>query len=143
APRMSSTIHTEAELETAVRAVAATDPGLAAVYARAGLPPLRRRAGGFAGLAAIVVGQQLSTASAAAIWGRLQAIADPFDHACVLRARRDRLVRVGLSAPKIRTLKARAESVERGEIELARLGDMPADDAHAALVALHGVGPWT
>src|SRR5205807_4293343 len=66
-----------------------------------------------------------------------------FDHACVLRARRDRLVRVGLSATKIRTLKALAKSVERGDIALERLRDMPADDAHRALTAVHGIGPWT
>ena len=45
----------------------------------AGRPPLRRRADGFAGLAATVVSQQLSTASAAAIWGRLAAAFDPFE----------------------------------------------------------------
>src|SRR5947207_14043076 len=121
---MPAFIHTDTDLEAAVRGVVGIDPRLAAVYARAGPPALRRRAGGFAGLAAIVVGQQLSTASAGAIWGRLAEIADPFDHASVLRARRDRLVRVGLSAPKMRTLKALAKSVDRGEIALDALAAM-------------------
>jgi DNA-3-methyladenine glycosylase II len=104
---------------------------------------LRKRAGGFAGLASIVVSQQLSTASAKAIWGRLEAALHPFDHAAVLRARTPKLARAGLSAPKIRTLKAVAKALDRGDLDLAALVDRPADEAHAALTALHGIGPWT
>ncbi|MGA7488968.1 MAG: DNA-3-methyladenine glycosylase 2 family protein, partial [Xanthobacteraceae bacterium] len=113
------------------------------VLARAGRPPLRRRADGFAGLASIVVSQQLSTASAKAIWARLTAAFDPFDHAAVLRARSTKLARAGLSAPKIRTLKAIAKAIERGDLDLRALVDRPADEAHAALTAVHGIGPWT
>ena len=110
---------------------------------RAGRPPLRRREGGFAGLAQIIVSQQVSVASAAAIHGRLVAIADPFDHTSVLRARKDKLLRVGLSNAKVKTLKEIAKAIEAKHIDLHALADMPADDAHAALVALHGIGPWT
>ena len=85
----------------------------------------------------------MSTASASAIWGRLSTAFDPFDHAAVLRARAPRLARAGLSAPKIRTLKAIAKAVDRGHIDLAALATRPADEAHAALTALHGIGPWT
>src|SRR5947207_2878065 len=140
---MPAYIHTEADLERAIAALVAADPRWAPVLERGGKPPLRRREGGFAGLAQIIVSQQVSVASAAAIHGRLVAIADPFDHASVLRARRDRLVRVGLSGAKIKTLKAIAKAVDSGEIDLKSLADMPADDAHKALVALHGIGPWT
>ena len=48
----------------AERALLARDPRFDAIGLRAGLPPLRRRPGGFAGLVSIVVSQQLSTASA-------------------------------------------------------------------------------
>ena len=94
---MTTHIHTESDLDNAIAALAALDPRWRAVFARTGRPPLRRREGGFAGLAQIIVAQQVSVASAAAIHGRLVAIAEPFDHARVLRARKDRLVRVGLS----------------------------------------------
>jgi DNA-3-methyladenine glycosylase II len=90
-----------------------------------------------------VVSQQLSTASASAIWTRLAAALDPFDHTAVLRARTPRLARAGLSAPKIRTLKAIARAIDRNEVDLSALVDCPADEAHAALTALHGIGPWT
>ena len=140
---MTTHIHTEADLDAAIAALIALDPRWQAVLERGGRPPLRRRDGGFGGLAQIIMGQQVSTASAAAIYGRLVTIGDPFDHASVLRARRDRLVRAGLSGAKIRTLKGIARAIQRGEIDLASLADLPADDAHAALVALHGIGPWT
>ena len=136
-------IHTEADLDTAIARLVAADPRFGDVLSRAGRPPLRRRPDGFAGLASIVVSQQLSTASARAIWGRLTAALDPLDHAAVLRARPAKLARAGLSAPKIRTLKAVAKAIDRGEIDLPSLVDKPADEAHAALTALHGIGPWT
>ena len=104
---------------------------------------MRRRPDGFAGLAQIVVSQQLSTASAKAIWERLAAALDPLEPAALKRARREKLVRAGLSAPKIRALRAIARAVEGGELELAALPGLPAEEAHARLTAIHGIGPWT
>src|SRR5947209_3937296 len=140
---MSQYIHTEADLETGIARLIEADPRLAPIYAVAGQPSLRRRPDGFAGLAAIVVSQQLSTASAAAIWGRLGAALDPLDARAVLRARTPKLKRVGLSAPKIRALKAIAGAIDSGALDLAAIAAWPADEAHRALVAVHGIGPWT
>ncbi len=140
---MSFFIHTEADLDTAIARLIDADPRFGPVLERAGRPPLRRRADGFAGLASIVVSQQLSVASARAIWGRLTEAFDPFDHDAVLRARSAKLARAGLSAPKIRTLKAIAKTIARGHLDLPALVAMPADEAHAALTAVHGIGPWT
>ena len=58
-------------------------------------------------------------------------------------ARADKLSRIGLSRPKIKTVKAISAAIAKGNIDLARLAGMEADSAHAALTALHGVGPWT
>jgi DNA-3-methyladenine glycosylase II len=140
---MITHINTESDLDAGIAALVALDPRWAPIMARAGRPPLRRREGGFAGLAQIIVSQQVSVASAAAIHGRLVAIANPFDHRAMLRARKDKLVRVGLSGAKIRTLKEIAKAIERRHIDLDALADIPADAAHAALVNLHGIGPWT
>jgi DNA-3-methyladenine glycosylase II len=136
-------IDSEADLAIGLKALIAADPRFAEVSARAGPPPLRRRAGGFAGLASIVVSQQLSTASAAAIWGRLSTAFDPFDCRAVRRARTEKLKRIGLSAPKIRALKAIAKACDDGSLGLAALAGMPADEAHARLTQVHGIGPWT
>jgi len=90
-----------------------------------------------------VCGQQLSTASAAAIRGRLFAAFDPFHHDKVRRARGDKLKRLGLSAAKIKAIKEIGKAVAKQHIDLNAVGNMPADEAHAKLTALHGVGPWT
>lgn len=140
---MTTHIHTESDLDAGIAALLKRDPRWAPVVERAGRPPLRRRDGGFAGLAQIIVSQQVSVASAAAIHGRLVAIADPFDHTSVLRARKDKLVRVGLSGAKIKTLKAIAKAIEARHVDLDALAGIPADEAHALLTALHGIGPWT
>jgi 3-methyladenine DNA glycosylase/8-oxoguanine DNA glycosylase len=70
---MSPRLETQADLDTGLARLTAADPRFAAVLAVAGPPMLRRRPGGFAGLASIIVSQQLSTASANAIWTRLAA----------------------------------------------------------------------
>jgi DNA-3-methyladenine glycosylase II len=140
---MSQRIDTEADIAAGLAALLVADPRLAEVAAVAGTVPLRRRAGGFAGLVGIVVSQQLSTASASAIWGRLAAAYEPFTPQTLIRARSDRLARLGLSAPKIRALKEIARAIVNGALDCEALPDMPADAAHAALCAVHGIGPWT
>ena len=140
---MSFFIHTEADLDHAIAGLIAVDPRFGAILSQAGRPPLRRRADGFAGLASIVVSQQLSRASATAIWDRLTAAFDPFDYTAMLRARPAKLARAGLSVAKIRTLKAIAKAIENGELDLPSLVHMPADQAHAALTVVRGIGPWT
>ncbi len=78
----SMTVHlnTQADLEEAIQALIKLDPRLGPVLDVAGMPSLRRREPGFAGLAAIICGQQLSTSAAAAIWSRVNTAFDPFDH---------------------------------------------------------------
>ncbi|MBR0783975.1 DNA-3-methyladenine glycosylase family protein [Bradyrhizobium iriomotense] len=139
------TIHleTQSDLEEAVHALIKRDPRLKPVLATAGMPALRRREPGFTGLAHIVCGQQLSTASASAIWGRLSAAFDPFDHDAVRRARTDRLGRLGLSAAKIKTLKHLAREINAQRLNLEVLAEEDADAAHHTLISLPGIGPWT
>jgi DNA-3-methyladenine glycosylase II len=140
---MSRRIDTEADIAAGLGVLLAADPRLVAVAAAAGPLPLRRRAGGYAGLASIVVSQQLSTASANAIWGRLAAAYDPFTPQALIRARSDRLARLGLSAAKIRALKEIARAIAGGALDCDALPDMAADAAHQSLCAIHGIGPWT
>ena len=122
---MSRTIHTEADLDHAIANVIGADPRLAAALALGGRPPLRKRADGFAGLASIIVAQQLSTASAKAIWGRLTAALRSVRSRRDLTPRSAKLARAGLSAPKIRTLKAIAKAIDRGELDLSRWPAVP------------------
>jgi DNA-3-methyladenine glycosylase II len=140
---MTLHLNSQADLEDAVHTLVQQDPRLRPIFARTGMPALRRREPGFAGLAHIVCGQQLSTASAAAIWARLSAAFDPFDPAVFRRARADRLGRLGLSAAKIKTLKMIARELATERLNLDVLANEDADAAHKTLTSLHGIGPWT
>lgn len=140
---MTNFLHSDADLQAGLARLVAADPRLAPIAEKAGRFSLRRREAGYAGLCAIVCGQQLSTASAAAIRNRLFAAFDPFHHDSVRRARTDKLKRLGLSAPKIKSIREIGKAVAQGRIDLTAVGEMDADAAHAALVALHGIGPWS
>ncbi|HXZ23067.1 MAG TPA: DNA-3-methyladenine glycosylase 2 family protein [Pseudolabrys sp.] len=140
---MTYFLHTDADLQAGLAQLIVSDPRLRSIADQAGAFSLRRREAGFRGLCAIVCGQQLSTASAAAIRERLFAAFDPFHHDTLRRVRTDKLRRLGLSAPKIKSIREIAKAVAKGRIDLALVGDMDADQAHAALTALHGIGPWS
>src|SRR5258708_4589486 len=140
---MTIHLNTQADLEDAVNTLVGLDPRLKPVLELTGMPMLRRREPGFAGLAAIVCGQQLSVASAAAIWGRISTAFDPFHHDAVRRARADRLGRLGLSAAKIKTLKNLARELTAERLNLDVLAEEDADAAHHTLTELQGIGPWT
>src|SRR5271154_2367381 len=118
---MTLHLNSQADLEGAIHALLKQAPRLQPVFAAAGMPALRRREPGFMGLAHIVCGQQLSTASAAAIWGRLTAAFDPFHHDTLRRARADRLGRLGLSAAKIKTLKNLEREIAAERVNLGLL----------------------
>jgi DNA-3-methyladenine glycosylase II len=136
-------LNSQADLEDAIDALVKQDPRLKPILEITGMPALRRREPGFAGLAHIVCGQQLSTASASAIWARLSAAFDPFDPDALRRARADRLGRLGLSAAKIKTLKGLARELAAERLNIDVLANEDADAAHNTLTSLHGIGPWT
>jgi DNA-3-methyladenine glycosylase II len=140
---MTVHLNSQADLETAIKTLVKQDKRLKPILQVAGMPSLRRRQPGFAGLAAIVCGQQLSTQSAAAIWGRVASAFDPFHHDAIRRARADRLGRLGLSIAKVKTLKNLARELAAERLNLDLLAETDADLAHATLTALHGIGPWT
>lgn len=135
-------IETDADLEAGLAALLRLDPGLRAVAARAGPLPLRRSPPTLAGLARIVTAQQVSVASAAAIFARLEALVDPFEAATLSGVSDEDLGRAGLSRAKIASLRAVCDALESG-LDLSALARAPADEAHRRLVALRGIGPWT
>ena len=131
-------------MREAAEALRAKDPEfVATLLAVGGPPPLRRREPGFAGLAAIIISQQVSVASASAIFGRLESRLAPLEAVRVAAATEEELRGCGLSTPKIRSLRALAEAVAFGGLDLAGLAALDAEEAHEKLVAVKGVGPWT
>ena len=81
-------ISTLDDIAAGLDALCAADPRLVAVRAMAGEVPLRRSQPGFASLASIVVSQQVSRASADAIFGRLVALCRSADAGGAARRRR-------------------------------------------------------
>jgi DNA-3-methyladenine glycosylase II len=135
-------IETDADIEEGLAWLARRDRRLRKVIKAAGPVPLRRRAAGFVGLCHIVVAQQLSVASAAAIWSRLEAALPDFAAAAMLAASDDDLRAAGLSAPKIRTLRAVTAACRDG-LDLDHLATLPGEEAHRRLTEIKGIGPWT
>jgi len=135
-------IESERDIAAGLDYLAKRDRRLRRVIEVAGPVPLRRRPGGFAGLARIVVGQQVSIASAEAIWSRFEKAFPGCAPASVAAADEAVLKAVGLSAPKIRTLRAAAAAALDG-LDLAGLARAPAEEAHARLTLVNGIGPWT
>ncbi len=119
------------------------DPTLAPVAERAGPFEVRKWPGGFAGLARIVTGQQVSTASADAIWGRFSALPGALEPAGYLLLSEETVRGAGQSGGKYRTLRGLAEALAAGTFDFAHLTDMSAEQAIAALTRLKGIGPWT
>jgi DNA-3-methyladenine glycosylase II len=100
--------------------------------------PLRLKPDGFAELLSAIISQQVSVASANAIWGRLQAAGMDTPQA-VQAASAEQLRELGLSGQKIRY----AHALAQAGIDYPALRDLPARDVLKTLTAVPGIGPWT
>jgi DNA-3-methyladenine glycosylase II len=139
----TKTIETEADILRGVRSLRRRCPIMRKIYKATGVPPLRRREPGFAGLVRIVVGQQVSVASANAIWARCVDGIQPMAAARVAGLTDDHLKACGLSGPKVRTLRAISRAVLEDGLELDDATAMPQDAFRAQLLSVSGIGPWT
>ena len=133
-----------ATLQLGVDALLARDDGpLAMMLVQGGPPPLRLLQQGFAGLVGIIISQQVSVASAQAIAARVRAGIVPLEPAALLGVDDAGMRACGLSMPKIRALRALAAALHEGRLALDALSGMAPEEAHRALVAVKGIGPWT
>ena len=132
----------EGDIRDGVRALRRKCAIMRRIHEVTGDPPLRRRPAGFEGLARIIVGQQVSVASATAIWGRTAAACTPFEPQVLLALEEKHLVGAGLSRGKIRTLRAIAVACG-SSMNLDRLEHAGEEEIHAALTEVTGIGPWT
>ena len=133
----------KAKLKKAIDALAKVEPKFAAALKRAGYPEPRISEPGYETLLRTIIGQQVSVASANAIWKRLEDAVGAELDPVVLAATPDEMLRgCGLSRQKISYVKSLAELIASGELDLFNL---PADDeeAIAALVRIKGVGRWS
>jgi DNA-3-methyladenine glycosylase II len=141
--KLPTRIKRRADLERAVAYLASIDPHLSRAVDEAGPVGFKMRPAGFASLLKIIVEQQLSTASAWAIWSRLIEPVDAPIPDYILSLSDAKLRKVGLSAPKMRYCRALAEAVTCGQLDLASLSRLPDEKAMEALQCVKGVGRWT
>jgi DNA-3-methyladenine glycosylase II len=133
----------------AVEALRAADPVLGAVIDQVGDPGDPRRGrprDHYAALVRSIVGQQLSTRAARAIYGRLVEHfgGRPPTPEEVLAADPDELrAAAGLSRAKVSYLRSLAEHVRDGALELDRLEKLPDEEVIAELTAVRGIGTWS
>jgi DNA-3-methyladenine glycosylase II len=118
--------------------LAGTCPRMAFAIGQTGTLPLRRRPDGFAQLLSAIVSQQVSVASANAIWGRMKE-AGLIGPRKIQWASDDDMREVGLSRQKIRYARALAGA----GINFKALRDVPDEDVIATLTEVSGIGPWT
>lgn len=135
-------------LSPEARALAASDPAMAALIERVGPRTIedRRRGRGddpFAALARIIVGQQVSTAAARTIWSRVvEAFGDPPEAARVIGAE-DRLRAAGLSGRKSSYVAGVAEAIASGDLDPRTLTEAPDEEVIEAITSLRGLGRWS
>jgi DNA-3-methyladenine glycosylase II len=113
------------------------------IVKRTGVPPARRYPPDFSGLARIVVGQQLSAQSAAAIWSRIETALVPVAPKQFLGRNDADLKALGLSNGKIRTLRALSRAVTDEGLDIPALNAADEQVIVEKLTAVHGIGPWT
>ncbi len=131
-------------LAQAIDRLAMIDRDVADVIERIGYPIPRLRQPGFETLLRIMVSQQVSTKSAAAIWGRLadacgsdvtpERFAALDDGACRT---------IGLSGRKTEYGRGLAAAILDGTLDLALMETLPQNEAIAELCRLKGFGPWS
>jgi DNA-3-methyladenine glycosylase II len=131
-------IETDACVVEGMDWLAARCPKMKVAYVLTRPLPLRSKLDGFAELLSAIVGQQVSIASAAAIWWWMKEAGMTTPDAC-REASEDQLRAIGLSRQKIRY----THELAKADIDFDALRDMPTDRVIKTLVAVPGFGPWT
>ncbi len=136
-------VTTPERMRISLDSIALAEPGFAVAIAKLGYPKPRVREPGYETLLRTIVGQQVSVASAAAVWRKLEAELGTGCAPDALLARDfDALRACGLSRQKQGYARSLAELILSGALDLNAL---PADDeeAIAQLVRIKGIGRWS
>ena len=135
---------TERAFRTAVAELVARDPHLQVVIDGYGIPPVWRRAPGFATLVLLILEQQVSLASAKACFDRLATrLGGSVTPDGIIRLDDLALREVGFSRQKTRYARVLSEATLDGSLDLDALASHDDEEARRLLTALPGIGPWT
>ena len=132
---------TKETLAAAAENLAARDRHLASIYRIHGAPPMWARRPGFPTLLRIVLEQQVSLVSARAMFARLKSNIDPFTPEAFIGSGDAFLRSLGVTRQKAHYCVQVAHAFRNGQLDkIVRMND---EDAHAELLSIKGVGPWT
>jgi DNA-3-methyladenine glycosylase II len=130
-------------LLSGVETLTRRDRRLAKLVGRYGPPPLWARRPGFTTLLRIILEQQVSLASAAALYRRLADAVCPFGPVGILALGMPGLQRLGVTRQKARYTYALADRVTSGQLALQRLSQYTDAEVRERLTEVPGIGPWT
>lgn len=141
-PPAPARLDTPEGLDFHLKGLGRLDPRLAAAIERAGEIAIRTAPRGFAGLTRIICGQQVSVASARAIWGRVEELGAVTPDA-YLGFDEETLRKTGLSRSKYETIRGVALAAVQGGLDFDAVEELEAEAAIETLTKLKGIGPWT
>ena len=130
-------------LAIAARSVASIDKDFARILEKHGPPPLWEREPGFVTLIRIILEQQVSLASADAMFQRLKTNINPVSPTTITTAGEAFLRSFGVTRQKATYFINVAQAIQNGELELEALGQESDEIAIEKLTSIKGIGPWT
>ena len=136
-------INTPEDILEGLKRLQELDPKLIPIITEVKNVPLRRDQGGFQGLARIIIGQHVSTASASAIHARFVEHINPVTPENFLKTPGETLITIGLTRAKQSTIETVAKAISENNLDLDTINNLSANEAVAKLTSLKGIGPWT
>jgi DNA-3-methyladenine glycosylase II len=142
-PELARILLSEEVFAKSVADLARVDADLAAVVEKYGVPPLWVREPGFPTLLYIILEQQVSLASARALFKKLQETVKPLTPGRFLKLTDAELRTMGFSRQKTLYTRLLAEAIQNRKLALHKLHELEDHHAREQLVALKGIGNWT
>lgn len=98
----------------------------------------------FEALVSIVIAQQLGTAVADTLFERVKSVCKGSPTSLLItKIKPEALRKTGLSAAKIKTIKAVARAIENGSLDLLSLKKLSETEVAKKLLQIWGLGPWS
>jgi len=129
--------------DRAKRALARSDPVMAAIMRRHPRVHLVPRGDPFHTLARAIVGQQISVAAAQSVWNRFSVLVSVVSPEGVLKAKARELRACGLSERKVEYISDLARRFADGHVHEHKWPAMGDEEVIADLVQVRGIGRWT
>ncbi len=130
-------------MREALLTLSESDPLLADLYERFGVPPLWKRVQCFDTLVHIILEQKVSLVSAEAVMQRVRVVCPSMQPSEFLALPEALLRSAGLSASKLSYCRSVAEALVERTLSLHQLRQLTDEQVINALTAVRGIGPWT